>query len=260
MGLTLTLCLSLTVCLVKGAQGRGDLDETENSTSINPKTSQLQQTSPVNSEQKITKGLQFNNSRQKILSYLFEGKKRFEEGVMLNNQKDFSGAAEKFRKALSCLEKTDSIQSIALTHLNLAICLQSLQEREESLCHFNLVLDLSRKYGFEKYEATALQGKGLILNSMNEKDEATICLEEALEIHRRVFDISGEAIDWLIKGIIERTRNPDRARSFFECALRISQEIGDTVLERKSYDYLDKLREYQFIKQSRGEEGRSFTL
>ena len=87
-----------------------------------------------------------------------------------------------------------------------------------------------------------------------------MCLNKAIRIHREVFDISGEAIDWLIKGIIERTRNPDEARSYFECALRISEEIGDPVLERKSYDYLDQLREYLFIKQSRGEEGSSFTL
>ena len=260
LGLTLTLCLSLTVCPVKGVQGRGDLDDEENTTSINPETSQLQQPRPVSSEQKITKRLQFNNGRQRILSYLLEGKKRFEEGVMLNDQKDFSGAADKFRKALICLEKTDSLQSIALVHLNLAICLQTLLQKEESLIHYNAALDISRKNGFKEYEAKALQGRGLILNSMNEKDEAIICLEKALGIHRGLFDISGEAIDWLIKGIIERNRNPDRARSYFECALRISQEIGDPVLEQKSYHCLEQLREYLFLKQSRGEEDSSFTL
>ena len=260
LGLALTLGLSLTLCPVKGLQGRDDFDDTENLTSINPKTSQLQQTGPINSEQKITKSLQFKNSRQRILSYLFEGKKSFEEGVRLNNQKDFSGAADKFRKALIYLEKTDSVQSIALTHLNLAICLQTLLQKEESLIHYNAALDISRKNGFKEYEAKALQGRGLILNSMNEKDEAIICLEKALGIHRGLFDISGEAIDWLIKGIIERNRNPDRARSYFECALRISQEIGDPALEQKSYHCLEQLREYLFLKQSRGEEDSSFTL
>lgn len=56
------------------------------------------------------------------------------------------------------------------------------------------------------------------------------------------------------------TPNPESARSYFECAPRISEEIGAPVLERKSYGYLDQLREYLFIKQSRGEESSFLTL
>lgn len=81
------------------------------------------------------------------------------------------------------------------------------------------------------------------MNSMDQKEEAVICLDKALNIHRTTADIQAEAVDWLIKGIIESPRNPDRARSYFECALRISEDIGDIRLERKTYAYLDDLRE-----------------
>lgn len=259
-GSVLFLCLSLTICLVKGVQGQCDLDGKEDLTLINPEKLKIRQTSPIGKEKMLIKRIQFTTGHQKTLSHFFEGKRYFEQGVILCDQSDFSRAAEKFRNALFHLEKTNHIQSIVLTHLNLAICLQTLHQKEESLKHFNTALDLSRENGFKEYEAKALQGKGLILNLINEKNEAIFCLNKAIELHREIFDIAGEANDWLIKGIIERTRNTDRARSYFECALRISQDIGDPVLERKSYDYLDQLREYLFMKQSRGEEDNSFTL
>jgi len=233
------LSLSLTMGLARSIQGRIDPAGTEHQapTNLNHPRISLDPTAVAN--RRIMTGAGSAHRQDGILTDLFEGNNLFNQGVKLNEEKDFTGAAEKFKQALTHLEKSGHFQSIALTNLNLAICYQTLQEGQKALGHFQTALEIARKNSLPKYEAKALQGKSLIFHAVDKRDEAMTYLDEAIKIHRLLADVPGEALDWLIKGIIELTRDPDRARSYFECALGLSEEIGDLVLTRKISRYLE---------------------
>ena len=174
---------------------------------------------------------QFITEREDLNSYLRNGKKYFREGVRLSGRRDFEGAVEKFEAALKNLEKGNQERSIALISLNLATCYRMLRNNRDSLAYFEDALDISRENGFEKYEAKALQGIGLIYNHLDQYEQALTYLEEALARHEVLNDKRGQAFDWLIMGIIEDNRNGTGAEIFFRRALAISKEIGYTVVE-----------------------------
>ena len=236
------LFLSLALGLARNVQGRGDLARTEHQALTKSDHPRAGPGSAAAGNRSIISGAVLTDRPDKTSIHLVEGNILFNQGVILNNEKDFDGAAEKFKNALLFLEKSGHVQSIALTNLNLAICYHTLQEGQTALDHFQTALEIARKNGFQEYEAKALQGKSLIFHAVDKRDEALACLDEAIKIHRLLADVPGEALDWMIKGIIELTRNPDRAQAYFECALRISEEIGDLVMTRKSSGYLELLK------------------
>ncbi len=191
-----------------------------------------------------TQGLSFwvplTDEKRNSIHYIYDGKTYFKEGVMLSEKGDFKGAAEKFEEALKNLKAFNHKGTIALTNLNLAICYQVLNKDEDSLSYFEHALDISRENGFEKYEARALQGGGLIYSHLGQYEKALTYLDEALKIHGDLNDKKGEAQDWLIKGIIKYNRNAPGAGNYLRKALSMSKEIGDPLIEFKASRLLNR--------------------
>lgn len=171
---------------------------------------------------------------ENLMFHIYSGKKSFEEGVTLGRLGDLKGAAEKFEEALRNLEESNHMKSIALTNLNLAICYQALHKKKDSLACFEKALEISRENGFEKYEAKALQGSGLIYSHLGQYEKALSNLDRALAIHADISDMRGEAMDWLIMGIIEYNNPAAGAGNCFQQALALSKENGDPFIELKA--------------------------
>jgi predicted Zn finger-like uncharacterized protein len=177
---------------------------------------------------------QLIKEREDINSYLQNGRGYFKEGVILSRSRDFTGAVEKFEEALKNFKRCNHQRSIAVTHLNLALCNRMLRRNLDSLAHFEDALDISREKGFEKFEAKALQGFGFVCNSLGQYERALTYLEKALAIHEDNDDKRGQALVWLMMGVVEEGQYTDRAENCFRHALTISREIGDTIIEAKA--------------------------
>ena len=122
----------------------------------------------------------------------------------------------------------------------MAICYRILHRNEESLTHFENALNISKEYGYERYEAKALQGIGFIYNTLGLYEMARSRLREALAMHEDIEDKKGEALDWLIMGVIEVNRHGDEAETYFRRALAMSKEVGDRMIQVKASRLLNK--------------------
>ena len=183
---------------------------------------------------------QLIKEREDINSYLQNGRGYFKEGVTLSRGRDFTGAVEKFEEALKHFKRCNHQRSIAVTHLNLALCNRMLRRNLDSLAHFEDALDISREKGFEKFEAKALQGIGFVCNSLGQYERVLTYLEKALAMHENNDDKRGQALVWLMMGVVEENHYTDRAEICFRHALTISREIGDTIIATKATRLLNK--------------------
>jgi len=183
---------------------------------------------------------QFISEKEDLNAYLRNGREYFKKGVMLSRRGDMAGAADKFEKALRNFKESSDERSIVMASLNLAICYRILRKNQESLTHFENALNISKKYGYERYEAKALQGIGFIYNTLGLYEMARSRLKEALAMHEDIEDKKGEALDWLIMGVIEVNRHGDEAETYFRRALAMSKEVGDRMIQAKARRLLNK--------------------
>ena len=129
-------------------------------------------TKSVNIYQKNPKSS--NESKTRLLSMdsmlaLYNGKDSFNEAVLLFEQHSYFEAAEKFKQALTFLEKSKHYESIALTNLNIGVCYYNTKKYDDSLLYFENALYLSRENGFSKIETRAIQGKSLVFKKLEQK-------------------------------------------------------------------------------------------
>jgi tetratricopeptide (TPR) repeat protein len=164
----------------------------------------------------------------------------FKESLLLSRQGDFSAAALAMELALKNFQECGDRMSIAATRLNLGMCYRFLRKDQFALNCFEGALEISRKEGFEHYEAKALQRIGYIYNHLGLYDNALAYLEEALALHARIQDKRGEALDWLIMGIAAQNRDTGMAGNCFSQALAMSRQIGDVMLESRARHLLNK--------------------
>ena len=184
--------------------------------------------------------LQVINENAILTQHIESGKTHFKQGIIAFKNKNFEKSITVFESALHNFNASGDARLITLAHLNLAMGHRMLHDYESSLNHYRDVLINSKKNGFTKYEGKALQGIGALYLQMNMEDEGLMNLESALILHEEMGDRRGEAMDWLLIGMIHKTSSPEKAEECIRRALTISREIGDPIIYNKANHLLSR--------------------
>lgn len=181
---------------------------------------------------------EYVNRQEDLASQRDMGREAFKRGVVRSRRGAMEEASDHFTAALEFFERCGEDRSIAVTAINLATCLRILNKNRLSLNYFQYALDVSRRMGFQDFESKALQGIGFVYHCLEFYEVAVLNLERAMEGHREAGDKRGEAMDWLILGIVQSGRPGLGATECFRHALDLSREIGSIVLQGKALSLL----------------------
>src|SRR5258705_11436848 len=146
---------------------------------------------------------------------------------------DFKKALEFNQEALKLRIASSNIEGEAVTYNNIASCYSHLGEKQKALEYYKRSIDIHRTRN-PRQLASALRNMGNVYREVGETQKATDCLNEALEITRRIGDPSGEAATLSLLAQVERDQGklPD-AKLHIEAALASVESLRVSLKDRK---------------------------
>lgn len=140
------------------------------------------------------------------------------------------------------LESSKNRQSEAVNFLRKGIEQYRNGEYIDALATYQQVLEIYRKIGDKKGEATILQLTGAVYNNLDQYLQAIQFYQQALSIYREVGNQTGEASTLnSIGGVYQQQGQYSQALEFYQQSLTISKTIKDRVGEGQTLNNLGTL-------------------
>jgi len=165
---------------------------------------------------------------------------QFRQAITLNNIAvnysdlgDFKKALEINQEALKFRIASSDSEGEATTYNNIASCYSHLGEKQKSLEYYKRSIVIHRTRN-PRQLASSLRNMGGVYHELGENQRATECLNEALEITRRIGDPSGEAATLSLLAQVERDQGKLLdAKLHLEAALASVESLRVSLKDRK---------------------------